>query len=74
VRRTHGMFGKPYAIKQRNIGGHIGNDIRKFLLRTSLKTLVDKVPHLINSSSTLLQKGRGKKKGGACSIHTSSPH
>jgi hypothetical protein len=33
------------------------------LLRTSLNTLGDKVPHLINSSSTLPQKGRGKKKG-----------
>jgi hypothetical protein len=30
VRRTHGVFGKTYAIKQRNIGGHIGNNMREF--------------------------------------------
>jgi len=35
------------------------------LLRTSLNTLGDKVPHLINSSSTLPQKERrGRKKKG----------
>jgi hypothetical protein len=57
------MFAKTFPHKTKEHWRTHREQHEGILLRTSMNILGDKVPHLINSSSTLPQKGRGKKKG-----------